>query len=75
MDNSSENILEMLFQCFSDNLCIFFAHSRCEYRILLSRQSTYMHPPLIIWNKENLPQLIIYDKIITQAHISCLELQ
>lgn len=61
------SIIEMLFQCFADNLCVFSGHYRCGYQILSSRQTAFVHPSSIICNKENYPQLIVFDRVVNTS--------
>ncbi|CAL1272571.1 unnamed protein product [Larinioides sclopetarius] len=62
--SSATSLLEMLFDCFLENLCVFTGHYRSGYRVLSSHCIAFLHPSSIICQMENLPQFIIFDHMI-----------
>ncbi|KAF8786845.1 uncharacterized protein LOC129971350 [Argiope bruennichi] len=62
--SSATSLLEMLFDCFLENLCVFTGHYRSGYRVLSSHCIAFLHPSSIICQMENLPQFIIFDHMV-----------
>ncbi|XP_055941239.1 uncharacterized protein LOC129971468 [Argiope bruennichi] len=63
--SSAISLLEMLFDCFLENLCVFTGHYRSGYRVLSSHCIAFLHPSSIICQMENLPQFIIFDHMLS----------
>ncbi|GIX67342.1 probable pre-mRNA-splicing factor ATP-dependent RNA helicase DEAH9 [Caerostris darwini] len=64
-EQSTTSLLEMLFDCLLENLCVFTGHYRSGYRVLSSHCISFLHPSSIICQMENLPQFIVFDHMIT----------
>lgn len=65
--DNAMSLLELLFECFQENLCVFTGHYKSGYRILSSHCIAFLHPSSIICQMENLPQFIIFDHMIQTA--------
>ncbi|XP_054710431.1 uncharacterized protein LOC129220114 [Uloborus diversus] len=59
----SAHLIDLLFKCFYDNLCVFTGHHRSGYRMLHTNSLASIHPNSMICHG-NYPQFIIYDHAI-----------
>ncbi|GFY59988.1 ATP-dependent RNA helicase DEAH12, chloroplastic [Trichonephila inaurata madagascariensis] len=64
-NSSADSLLEMLFECFMENLCVFTGHYKSGYRVLSSHSIAFLHPSSIICQTGNLPQFITFDHMIS----------
>ncbi|GFU07776.1 ATP-dependent RNA helicase DEAH12, chloroplastic [Nephila pilipes] len=62
---SAESLIEMLFDCFMENLSVFTGHYKSGYRVLSSHSIAFLHPSSIICQTGNLPQFITFDHMIS----------
>ncbi|XP_035210412.1 pre-mRNA-splicing factor ATP-dependent RNA helicase PRP16-like [Stegodyphus dumicola] len=65
-EKNYSDLTEMLVECFQDNLCVFTGRYESGFRVLMSNSIAHLDTTSVICQKANVPQYIIFDKIVSK---------